>query len=577
MKLISREENSQGDTTCLSRPSGLGQTRGEDATDKQTLSESLGPGPEQENISATLESPRRNNPRTCRDKSKIYKKRARAAKPSVISTLDPTSSEEGLSPFYIKAVAELSGRLWQPVEADLLDLASSCSNRYALTSGPRSSFVTPRILYQNRRENPQTTFSPSQIILSRALKDADPLRIEDAVKPVALKTLTIQIFPDKIAKAILKTWYAAKRVTRNRIIAEYKASRRYDQEFCRKEYVNNSSLEGTKFEWMLECPREVRAQVLRDIAAELKAHNTKQKKIKEAARKAKKRFRYRRCNFKFSTRGVRSEVITVLKRDWIRPGGQFSFLKEIPTKYSGKGKGRGPDIPVPEHTVRVQRLEGRYYLRIPVAVEKYRPGPRRVLCGLDPGVRTFLTLYDGERVVVMGDAGEERTKKLHKRLDKLQTVFSARSSAHHRRRHVKLKLWRLNRKLCNIIDALHWESAKFMCSGYETILLPKYQSSDMTRKRNRKDPRLINSSTTRIMQMLSPYKFKQRLLFKAYEYGSRVVLCDEHHTSRTCSRCGHLNKKSTSKTFRCEKCIYIIDRDANSSKNMPPRTLCYTA
>lgn len=67
----------------------------------------------------------------------------------------------------------------------------------------------------------------------------------------------------------------------------------------------------------------------------------------------------------------------------------------------------------------------------------------------------------------------------------------------------------------------------------------------------------------------------RRIGFKAEEAGSRLVLVDPRYTSRTCSRCGHVVQSLplSQRTFACETCGNVMDRDWNAAINILNRGL----
>ena len=70
------------------------------------------------------------------------------------------------------------------------------------------------------------------------------------------------------------------------------------------------------------------------------------------------------------------------------------------------------------------------------------------------------------------------------------------------------------------------------------------------------------------------YEFKRQLLYKASWYGSRVVLADRWEpSSKTCSSCGWIDEDLTlsDRTFRCEQCGLVLDRDLNAAINLVHR------
>lgn len=67
------------------------------------------------------------------------------------------------------------------------------------------------------------------------------------------------------------------------------------------------------------------------------------------------------------------------------------------------------------------------------------------------------------------------------------------------------------------------------------------------------------------------YEFKRQILYKAELYGIEVVLADRFYpSSKTCSCCGSYKKdlKLKDRTYICNECGLIIDRDINAAINL---------
>ena len=82
-----------------------------------------------------------------------------------------------------------------------------------------------------------------------------------------------------------------------------------------------------------------------------------------------------------------------------------------------------------------------------------------------------------------------------------------------------------------------------------------------------KDGRKLNRRTVRLMTAWVHYRFKQRVIFKARQFGKKVVIVNEAYTSKTCSCCGWIHQKlGGSKRFKCQDCRSIMDRDVNGER-----------
>ena len=70
------------------------------------------------------------------------------------------------------------------------------------------------------------------------------------------------------------------------------------------------------------------------------------------------------------------------------------------------------------------------------------------------------------------------------------------------------------------------------------------------------------------------YTFTQMLKYKCQLYGKELVFLDERNTSKACSRCGNLHDMPLWKrTYCCQNCGLVMDRDENSAINILMRFL----
>jgi putative transposase len=68
------------------------------------------------------------------------------------------------------------------------------------------------------------------------------------------------------------------------------------------------------------------------------------------------------------------------------------------------------------------------------------------------------------------------------------------------------------------------------------------------------------------------YGFVQMLIYKCLLAGKVLEVIDERDTSKTCSRCGHMQSMPLyQRTYRCGNCGLVMDRDENSAVNIRER------
>ena len=230
--------------------------------------------------------------------------------------------------------------------------------------------------------------------------------------------------------------------------------------------------------------------------------------------------------------------------------------------------------PLPEFclygTILVKQ-RNRWYAIIPYS-SVLEPTESTGVIALDPGVRTFLTGYDGDQVIEIATGCIGRIYRLCQHLDNL--LSRASKSPRKKRRRLHQAANRMRFKIPNLINEVHHQVAAYLTDNYRVIFLPKFQSSQMVSLATRK----IGRKSVRAMMNWAHFRFKQHLKQLATRKGVVVVDVAEGYTSKTCSKCGHVHAKlHGSKAFDCPNCGHESDRDANGARNILLRALQDTA
>ena len=127
---------------------------------------------------------------------------------------------------------------------------------------------------------------------------------------------------------------------------------------------------------------------------------------------------------------------------------------------------------------------------------------------------------------------------------------------------------RLYRRLLNIrTNYLHQTTTEIVKTKPSQIVLEDLNVSGMMK--NRHLSKSISDSKL--------YEFRRQIEYKAELYGIEVVIADRFYpSSKTCHVCGHVKKdlKLSDRTYRCECCGNITDRDINASINLANYNIC---
>lgn len=176
--------------------------------------------------------------------------------------------------------------------------------------------------------------------------------------------------------------------------------------------------------------------------------------------------------------------------------------------------------------------------------------------GIDLGIKDLVIFSNGETIEnpKFIRNNENKLKKLHKQLSK-------KLKGSNNRNKTKLKLAKAHEKIKNQKqDFLHNLTTK-MINENQVIVMEDLNVSGM----------LKNHKLAKSIQELGLYELRSQLEYKSEWYNKELVFVDRWFpSSKTCCECGWKNNNLTLKdrTFICENCGNIIDRDLNAAINI---------
>lgn len=178
---------------------------------------------------------------------------------------------------------------------------------------------------------------------------------------------------------------------------------------------------------------------------------------------------------------------------------------------------------------------------------------------LDPGIRTFLTGYSYKHSTEIGTNMKEKISKQIKSIDKINNsdMSNTKKRKAENKRYIKIK---------NLVDDLHWKTIKHLTDKYETILIGNMSTKSIVKNKSVGD---LDNMTKRVALHMKLYEFRERLKYKCYINNCKYGNINEMYTSKTCSYCGYVKENlKGNKTYECNRCKNIIDRDINGAKNI---------
>lgn len=329
----------------------------------------------------------------------------------------------------------------------------------------------------------------------------------------------------------------------------------------RNKYTPKDKIPKSK-NWLLNTPKEVRTEAIKEVCTNVA---TNRKKVKNGDIPS--------FNMNYKTKKSLTNTITIPKSAVKYENNKLVIYKTLLGNIKIPKREK---IPLIDSDIKLMMCKPNiWFVVIPYSrndVIKSDENQITRVISLDPGSRTFLTGYSPSGTVIeIGKNDINRIFRLCLIVDKLKSKIDDKNIKCRKRLRILKKMRSLQRRIHNLKRELHYQAANYLYKNYDIILLPKFDSSIMIKKINRK----INSKTVRKLVNLNHGEFRQRMLEKEKDYESKkLLIVNEAYTTQTCTKCGYLKKNiGGRKTFKCNKCRIVIDRDINGSRNILLRSL----
>ena len=532
--------------------------------------------------------------------------------------LESISNERDCRPFWTPVYKEISEKLWSPIETDCVDSDLTSSNASSKRPEEKLPFWTTIRTRAPNKSCLKTSCPSSTSIV--ADKWASEAMTESVVAETMFKAFRLQVYPTQAQKDLIDEWFHTSNYVYNRAVecirkgdknnffclrdklvttttkkynsryieigtkiqdlqqklVQLKKHDHHDGVYNSEEVIKaeiqelklslkveaktmNTSKNPGVYEWELRTPKDVRAAAVKEACSAYKSglSNFKNGNIKHFKIKFKKRnSTFRMMQLPKSMIDVRLSDGTVVIAPRFMPGPlkigkrQINRLRKSATSLNA------------DCDSKLVYQNSKYYLMLPIKTmkEPKQDNEQPNVCGIDPGVRTFMTCFDATGVTEhMYDVS--LMQSLRKKIDMLKGYRTRPRQRQERNRYRKRSVRKYERRMGHLVDELHWKTINNILKDYDTIMYGNVKSHDIVKHG-------CISSINRSMCDLKFFRFKQRLLFKADIQRKRIVSVDEAYTSQTCSACGQMYKPGSSKVYKCAHCGAVMDRDFNGAKNI---------
>jgi putative transposase len=497
-----------------------------------------------------------------------------------------------LSPYSNELCREIFNALSLPIQTEFVDSASTLFNGCVRNLTANSWFSITANSAQNK--NSLQICCPSSIVSvqgftdceniennSRANYGQNPFKKSQNIAPNLV--VKIPVFPCRSLHLIWKQWLAAYRWVYNQCVAFLNSGEKLPDNTSLDQYIQNLQ-SAVNNKWTTCLGKTRQEAVCEAQSAFRQAQKAMRRKPKTERTKLLIKFRSCRSN---------SQVIQ-FKNDAFKNGTWF------PTKVKGKlfCTAYGYEFPtecVYGTELAYQRTQNGYqwFAIFPEYKEPEISSSQKVIA-FDPGVRTFLTGFDGSTILEFGKKDIGRVIRLCLHLDKLIGRKIKASGKENKKLRYKLgqAIKRVRIRIKNLINDMHHKVASLLVQNYRVIFLPTYETSQMVShcggrvskaarcgggercsdcRRHKasgepvrvlKAKRKINRKSVRSMLTWSFGRFAEHLEQSCNRNGVLLVRTNEAYTSKSCPECGQVHDKlGSNKTFKCPHCNFTLPRD----------------
>ncbi len=197
-----------------------------------------------------------------------------------------------------------------------------------------------------------------------------------------------------------------------------------------------------------------------------------------------------------------------------------------------------------------------WYVSVLVEQEHVVSANSRPIIGVDLGIKNLATLSDGTV-----EPNPRHLRQLLRKLKRCQRAVSRKQKGSRNRHKATQRLACLHRKVAHQrTDTLHQFTSR-LAKTKSVVVIEDLNVAGM----------LKNHHLAQAISDVGFGEFRRQLTYKAAWYGCQVLVASRWEpSSKTCSGCGWGDDDLTlaDRTFRCEKCGQVFDRDLNAALNL---------
>lgn len=207
----------------------------------------------------------------------------------------------------------------------------------------------------------------------------------------------------------------------------------------------------------------------------------------------------------------------------------------------------------------------RWFVSVYYEVEFKKQSYAENAIGVDLGIKSLAVTSDGDFF-----ESPKKLKEKEKSLKRLQRKLSRQKKGSKSREKTKARIAKKHFKISNHRkDILHKATSNLAkTKPNKTIVIEDLNVSGMIK----------NHKLAKAISNIGFFEFKRQLAYKSLWYGKELIIADRFYpSSKLCCSCGSKKDdlKLSDRTYKCNSCDNVIDRDLNAAINLKKYTARY--
>ena len=346
---------------------------------------------------------------------------------------------------------------------------------------------------------------------------------------------SIRLYPTKSQEIFFKKACGCARVAYNYGLAEYQKQKEKGLKpkisEIKKKFNQDKKI---LYPWMKETNKDANQQPFANLQVAFSRFFKRQSKYPIFKKKGRKDSFYI-SNDKFE---VQEKKFWIPKLGWVKGAEKLRFSGKIMSAV-------------------VRRKADYWFVVVSVETDKiFTACKNQAVVGVDLGIKTLATLSD-EKVIKSINPLRARLQKLKL----LQRWASKKVKGSSNQRKANRKVAKVYYEIACLRKDILDKLTTYLCENYEVICVEDLNVYEM----------LKNHCLALSISDLGWGEFRRQLEYKSVLHGNALIIADKWFpSSKTCSGCGNVKETLllSERTYVCENCGQVIDRDLNAAINL---------